>query len=142
MERRIQFQPRVEPGSRGRGEWITRPNLEGGACVPGIETTYFEPEIAEFIHEPWRHISGLDSYAGINSRMPADQNVGLFWNRGHWPRHRLRTALSTIQMAVILCDTSNPTSSMNLRPRESSGETARIAALSAIQAPMAIEEVS
>jgi hypothetical protein len=43
---------------------------------------YFEPEIAEFIHEPWRHISGLDSYAGINSRMPADQNVGMFWNRG------------------------------------------------------------
>jgi hypothetical protein len=48
----------------------------------GIETNYFEPEIAEFIHAPWRHISGLDSYAGINSRMPADQNVGLFWNRG------------------------------------------------------------
>jgi hypothetical protein len=42
---------------RGRGEWITRPNLEGGACVPDIETNYFEPEIAEFIHEPWRHIS-------------------------------------------------------------------------------------
>jgi hypothetical protein len=123
-------------------EWITRPNLEGGACVPGIETNYFEAEIAGFIHEPWRHISGLDSYAGINSRMPADQNVGLFWNRGHWPRHRLRTALSTIQMAVILCDTSNPTSSMNLRPRKSSGETARIAALSANQVPTAIEEVS
>ena len=56
----------------------TRPNLEGGACVPGIETNYFEPEIAEFIHDPWRHISGLDSYADINFRMPADQNVGLF----------------------------------------------------------------
>ncbi len=62
----------------GRGEWITRPNLEGGACLPGIETNYFEPEIAEFIHEPWRHLSGLDSHANINSRMPADQNVGLF----------------------------------------------------------------
>ena len=24
----------------------------GGACVPGIETNYCEPEIAEFIHEP------------------------------------------------------------------------------------------
>jgi hypothetical protein len=31
-----------------------------------------------FIHEPWRHISGL-------ARMPADQNVGLFWNRGAPP---------------------------------------------------------
>jgi hypothetical protein len=28
---------------------------------------------------------------------------------GHWPRHSLRPALSTTQIAVIFCETSNPT---------------------------------
>src|SRR5208283_5024404 len=28
---------------------------------------------------------------------------------GHWPRHSLRPALSTTQMAVIFCETSKPT---------------------------------
>ena len=28
---------------------------------------------------------------------------------GHWPRHSLRPALSTMQMAVIFCETSKPT---------------------------------
>src|SRR3984893_8374385 len=50
--------------------------------MPGIETNDFEPEIAEFMHQPWRHRSGLDPYAGVIPRMPADQNGDLFWNRG------------------------------------------------------------
>ena len=82
MKRRIQFQLRVEPGSRGRSEWITRPNREGALRANDDETNDLEPEIAEFMREPWLHRTGLDSYEGINSRMPADQNVGLFWNRG------------------------------------------------------------
>jgi hypothetical protein len=28
---------------------------------------------------------------------------------GHWPRHSLRPALSTTQIAVIFCETSTPT---------------------------------
>jgi hypothetical protein len=28
---------------------------------------------------------------------------------GHWPRHSLRPALSTTQIAVNFCETSNPT---------------------------------
>ena len=40
-------------------------HLEGGACVPGIETNDFEPEIAEFMHQPWRHRSGLDPYVDV-----------------------------------------------------------------------------
>jgi hypothetical protein len=52
-------------------------HLEGGAC--GND---FGPEIAQFMHQPWRHRSGLDPYAGVISRMPADQNAHLFWNRG------------------------------------------------------------
>ena len=28
---------------------------------------------------------------------------------GHWPRHSLWPALSTTQIAVIFCETSNPT---------------------------------
>jgi hypothetical protein len=31
--------------------------------------------------EPWRHRSSLNPNAGI-SRMPADQNADLFWDRG------------------------------------------------------------
>src|ERR1700730_12109218 len=57
-------------------------HLEGGARMPGIETNDFEPEIAEFMHQPWRHRSGLDPYAGVIPRMQADQNGDLFWNRG------------------------------------------------------------
>jgi len=34
--------------------------------------------IAEFMHQPWRHRSGLDPYAGLVPRMPVDQNGDLF----------------------------------------------------------------
>jgi hypothetical protein len=54
-------------------------HLKGSACMPGVETNDFEPEIAEFMHQPWRHRSGLDPYAGVIPRMPADQNADLFW---------------------------------------------------------------
>ena len=57
-------------------------HLVGGACLPGIETNDFEPEIAKFMHEPWRHRSGFDPYPGVIPRMPADQNADLFWNCG------------------------------------------------------------
>jgi hypothetical protein len=50
-------------------------HLEGGTCLPGIETNDFEPGTAEFVHEPWRHRSGLDPYAGVFPRMPVDQNA-------------------------------------------------------------------
>ena len=55
-------------------------HLEGSACVPDVETNDFEAKIiTEFMHEPWCHRSGLDPYAGVISRMPADQNGDLFW---------------------------------------------------------------
>jgi hypothetical protein len=49
-------------------------------------------------------------------------------------------ALSTMQMAVILCETSNPTKRVIDEPSTAriTGDTARIAALSANQAPAAI----
>jgi hypothetical protein len=84
-------------------------HLEGGACVPGIQTNDFEPEIAEFMHEPWRHRSGLDPYSSVTSRMPADQNADLFWNRGALAPPEYAASLSTAQIAVIFCETSNPT---------------------------------
>jgi hypothetical protein len=34
-------------------------HLKGSACMPGVETNDFEPEIAVFMHQPWRHRSGL-----------------------------------------------------------------------------------
>jgi hypothetical protein len=54
-------------------------HLKGSACMPGVETNDFEPEIAEFMHQPWGHRSGLDPYAGVAPRMPADQSIDLFW---------------------------------------------------------------
>jgi chaperonin GroES len=59
---------------------------------------------------------------------------------GHWPRHSLPPASSTTQIAVIFCETSNPTKRVidGLRRCESPGDTPRIAALSADQAPTAI----
>jgi hypothetical protein len=56
-------------------------HLKGGSCMPGIETNDFEPEIAEFMHQPWRHRSGLNPYADIISRMPQHHIADLFWNR-------------------------------------------------------------
>ena len=57
-------------------------HLKGSACMPGVKTNDFEPEISEFVHEPWRHRSGLNSNSGVISPMPADQNADLFWNGG------------------------------------------------------------
>jgi hypothetical protein len=91
-------------------------HLEDAAPMPGIETNDFEPEIAEFMHQPWRHRSGLDPYAGVIPRMPADQNGDLFWNRGALTPPSLRPALSTTQMAVIFCETSNPTKRVTYEP--------------------------
>jgi hypothetical protein len=57
-------------------------HLKGGSCMPGIETYDFEPKIAEFMHQPWRHRSGLDSYADVISRMPQHHIADLFRDRG------------------------------------------------------------
>src|SRR5262249_18960626 len=57
-------------------------HLEGGACVPRVETNDFQPEIAEFMHKPRCHRSGFDAYASVISRMAADKNPDLFWNCG------------------------------------------------------------
>jgi hypothetical protein len=84
-------------------------HLEGAARMPGIETNDFEPEIAEFMHQPWRHRSGLDPYAGLVPRMPADQNGDLFWNRGALTPPKSVAGIVETQMAVIFCETSNPT---------------------------------
>ena len=46
--------------------------------MPGIETNDFEAESTKFMHEPWRHRSGLYPYAGVTPRMPAYQHADLF----------------------------------------------------------------
>ena len=57
---------------------------------------------------------------------------------GHWPRHSLQPASSTTQIAVIFCETSNPTKQVIDEPPKAPDKAARIAALSADQAPTAI----
>ena len=63
-----------------------------------VEANDFKPQIAEFMHEPWRHRSGLDPQTCIISRMPADQNPDLFWNGG---------ALAPPQSAASIVDDAN-----------------------------------
>jgi hypothetical protein len=41
------------------------------------------------MHEPWRHRSSFDPYAGVIPRMATHHNADLFWFCGHWPRHSL-----------------------------------------------------
>jgi hypothetical protein len=84
-------------------------HLESGARMPGVETNDFEPEIAKLVHEPWRHRSGLDLNAGVISRMPPTKTLICSETVGHCPRQRLRPVLSMTQIAVIFCETSNPT---------------------------------
>jgi hypothetical protein len=48
--------------------------------MPGVKTHNFEAAIAEFMHEPWRHPSSFDSYAGVVSCMPTHHSIDLFWN--------------------------------------------------------------
>jgi hypothetical protein len=83
--------------------------LEGGACMTGIETNDFEPEIAEFVHEPWRHRSASTPMRASSPAARRTKTLICSGTVGHWPRHSLRPALSTTQIAVIFCETSNPT---------------------------------
>ena len=55
-------------------------HLKSGTRMPGVKTHNFEAEIAEFMHEPWRHRSSFDSYAGVVSCMPTHHSIDLFWN--------------------------------------------------------------
>lgn len=64
---------------------------------------------AEFMHQPWRHRASLDANAEVIPRMSAHNSGDLFRHRGALPRQSLRPALSTMQMAVIFCETSKPT---------------------------------
>jgi hypothetical protein len=84
-------------------------HLEGGACMPGVETNDFQAKIAEFVYEPWRHRSGLDPDAGVLPPMPTHHDADLFWNRGALAPPQFAPARSTTQMAVTLCETSSPT---------------------------------
>jgi hypothetical protein len=41
----------MDLGLRGKAAVV---HLEGGTCMPGIETNDIEPDIAEFMRQPWR----------------------------------------------------------------------------------------
>ncbi len=109
------------------------------ACRIGIND--FEPEIAEFVHEPWRHRSRSRSLCGHHPpHGDAPQRRSVLEPRGTGlaivcNRHcRRRKWPSSSTKRPI----QQSGSSMNLRRCESPGNAARIAALSADQAPTAI----
>ena len=111
-------------------------HLKSGTRMPGVKTHNFEAEIAEFMHEPWRHRSSFNSYAGVVSCMPTHHSIDLFWNG---------RALATPQPPTGIVDHAdgghllrNIQASKTGHRAESPGDTARIAALLADHAPTAI----
>ena len=48
--------------------------------MPGVKIHNFEAEIAEFMHELWRHRSSFDPYAGVISGIPTHHSTDPFWN--------------------------------------------------------------
>jgi hypothetical protein len=57
-------------------------HFKSGTRMPGVKTHSFEAEVAEFVHEPWRHRSSFDPYASVISCIPTHRSIDLFWNRG------------------------------------------------------------
>ena len=56
-------------------------HLEPGARMPRVEANHLEAEIAQFMHNPWRHGAGFDPYPSIVARVSAQGGADLFWNR-------------------------------------------------------------
>jgi hypothetical protein len=83
-------------------------HLERGARVPRIEANHFEAEIAQFMHNPWRHRAGFDPYPSLVARVSAQVDADLFWNRGALTSPYSPAVLSTTQIGVIFCETSRP----------------------------------
>ena len=56
-------------------------HFKSGTRMPGVKK--FEAEVAEFMHEPWRHRSSFDPYASVIFWIPTRHIIDLFWN-GCW----------------------------------------------------------
>ena len=63
-------------------------DFESGTRMAGVKTRNFEAEIAEFMHEPWRHRTSFDSYAGVILMTP----LIFRWLRRHRQRLGVRRA--------------------------------------------------
>jgi hypothetical protein len=53
-------------------------HLERGARMPRVEANHLEAEIAQFMHNPWRHGAGFDPYPSIVARVSAQGGADLF----------------------------------------------------------------
>jgi hypothetical protein len=56
-------------------------HFERGARMPRIEANHLEAEIAQFMHNPWRHGAGFDPYPSFVARVSAQGDADLFWKR-------------------------------------------------------------
>ncbi|MDQ6702695.1 MAG: hypothetical protein M3Z96_06130 [Pseudomonadota bacterium] len=83
-------------------------HFKSGTRMPGVKTHNFEAEIAEFMHEPWRHRSSFDPYASVISCIPTHHSINLFWNGRALAPPQPPTGIVD-QTAVIFCETSKPT---------------------------------
>jgi hypothetical protein len=84
-------------------------HLKSSTGVPSIEAHNVEASTTHLMHQPWRHGTRLDANSCFFASMPAHGALDLTRTERHCPRQSLRPTSSTTQIAVILCDTSNPT---------------------------------
>ena len=73
--------------------------------MAGINANDIEGTGAKFMHQPSRHGTRLQADHGVFRVLKCDR----FWRKVNWPRKTLRPCLTTMQIAVDFCETSNPT---------------------------------
>jgi hypothetical protein len=83
-------------------------DFKSGTRMPGVKRRNFDAEIAEFMHEPWRHRTSFDSYAGVISCIPMHHSIDLFWNGRALATPQPPTGIVDHADGVIFCETSKP----------------------------------
>ena len=82
-------------------------HLACGPRMPGVKACDFEPPAAQFVHQPWRHGTGLDADTRILFGMPTYHPLDLFGVRCALTTPKPATgAVNDADRCVSFCDTS------------------------------------
>jgi hypothetical protein len=65
--------------------------------------------VAQAVHEPGCHRTGLDAQFGVDTRMLYNASGNCSRISDAYASPKLPTLLVTTQIAVVFCDTSSPT---------------------------------
>ena len=85
-------------------------------CGQNADARYAHEQPARVVR-PHQHTDCFVESSDLLAQLPPGQehgpdnqrDIGTVEQQSYWPRHSLQPALSTTQMAVIFCETSNPT---------------------------------